>query len=173
MNPITRIIAVSAAGVLLAGCGGIQNPLSPSTDTPGAPVPTVTYSYAVDRVERLISDAATFLTPTPELTLIGDTDIPCLDPGADGSQFNGQVQPGRSYFLAGLPADRPTSELVAAMAEHWVAQGYRITRDERPQNQTIAAADDADFGMTITVNARGDVALIASSPCVQADTAGQ
>lgn len=136
-------------------------------------MPTVTYSYAVDRVERLISDAASFLTPTPELTLVGDTDIPCLDPGADGSQFNDQVQPGRSYFLTGLPADRPTPELVAAMAEHWVAQGYRITRDERPQNQTIAATDDADFGITISVNARGDLALIASSPCVKADTAGK
>lgn len=166
MNPVIRAVALAAASLALAGCAFGQTVPIPGTPTRGAPVPGLTHREAVDRVERLISDAATFLTPTPELTLIEDLDIPCLDAGAEGSQFNGLVQPGRSYFITGLPTDRTTPELVAAMGEHWVAQGLRVTRDERPQNQVIAVADDVGFGATISVNVRGDVALIAGSPCV-------
>lgn len=129
-------------------------------------MPALTYSYAVDRVERLVSDATATLTPSPTLTPLVNSDNPCVVPGGEGSQFSGEVQPSRGYFVTGLPTDRSAAELVAGLEQYWTAQGYRVISDERPQNQVITVMAPDDFRVGVSVNRAGDLSVIAVAPCV-------
>lgn len=92
----------------------------------------------------------------------------CLDPDDDGPR--GRYEVGRTYWLDGLPAGS-NGEVVDALYQYWVNNGYRVLTDERSASEMFVSVEhngDA-FRMSVTESFGGDLSLGASSPCVWPD----
>lgn len=184
-RPRRTLLAVTAAALLLAGCGaggpaggtegsgtndGGTN--GGSTDGGGTegrqPVGTLTIEQARQRAQRHIDSAVEALPVTPELTLQRDDELECTDPDDNGPR--GRYQVGRTYWLDEIPAER-NAEIVDTLHGHWTSGDFRVLADERSADDRFVSVEhegDA-FRMSVQQSKDGSLSLGASSPCVWPD----
>lgn len=125
---------------------------------------TLTEEEAAQRAEEHIQRAVAALPEKPDLTLQRDDSAECLDPTDNGPR--GRFEVGKTYWLDGLPAGR-NEEYAEALHKHWVANGFRVLNDFRPDRIFISVENNEDaFRMSVTESIEGDLSLGASSPCV-------
>ncbi|MBB3049622.1 hypothetical protein FHS23_000617 [Prauserella isguenensis] len=174
------LLAVTAAALLLAGCGAGGS--DSDTDGSGAndsgtdgggtegrqPVGTLTIEQARQRAQEHIDSAVDALPVTPELTLQRDDELECTDPDDNGPR--GRYQVGRTYWLDKVPAER-NAEVVDTLHGHWTSGGFRVLADERSADDRFVSVEhegDA-FRMSVQQSKDGSLSLGASSPCVWPD----
>ena len=130
-------------------------------------MPELTESHASEIVESLLRNAIATLPRPPRLKSLRAGAHPCTDPVTD--EYESTVTVGRGYWLLGLDPKRATV-YVEALRVHWLANGFLITADTRPQNRFVAVEqEDSGFRMSVTVSDTGVLAISASSPCVAPD----
>ncbi|GAA4530135.1 hypothetical protein [Amycolatopsis samaneae] len=139
--------------------------------------PTITINEANTRVEDYASRAVKALPSQAKLTLTyeerhGD----CSDPTDHGPK--NRVVANRSYQVLGLDSKEIPSYF-AMLRSWWLANNFRVL-DETPPNEFLWVENNADgFQMTLKANFKGEIYLLAGSPCVwpngtpEATAAGQ
>jgi hypothetical protein len=126
--------------------------------------PTITQAEAYARVEQLIRDTASALTPKPRLELIpyGTAPAMCLDQGADERM----VRVNRSYWLREIPASE-NMDISRQVRAHWEGHGHHITASGRGDNPDLSGQSQPDGFLLALSWAEGDrIYLGATSTCV-------
>lgn len=148
--------------LVLSACGGAQMRSTPDPNTP-----TLTAEQAKERVEEYLQSFRAAFPAEATLELLGDADGACTD--ASGVNFDGRVQPGRTYWVRGLDQVRYDSYFDALKS--WLpAHGWTVDKDARPQDRYLHAyRPDDGFTMSLQANRQGGLSIDASSPCVWPD----
>jgi hypothetical protein len=139
-----------AMGVVLSGCGsGIDGKN------------TITERQAYDKVEDYIRQAMTALPVEARVEAQSPADsLTCEKHGGDG----GPVSVGVAYWVRGITSE---DRYFDAILEWWEAHGFVVRDDSRPESNRISVDNPKDgFAMVFRENRRGELLLIADSPCV-------
>jgi hypothetical protein len=140
---------------------------------------TLDERQATDRVQEHVARAVAALPWPPRLELASQLRTECDDPTDFGPA--GRIQVAHRYWLTGLP-DGSVAAVFDALREHWLAGGYRILEDAtdrtvedmttgqvRPAPLVWVEHPGDGFRMTLVSSARGDLSLVATSPCIWPD----
>jgi hypothetical protein len=157
-HALPLLLAIASLLLAIGGCG--------STDSSeGAGMqPTITLAEANRKVEdyaenarRAINPALTFTNPDKQ------TDFPCTDPDDNGPKTRRSASV--SYQLAGV-APQKIATYFEALRTWWQKTGFTVLKDE-PRNEFLWGQHNEDgFQLTLKTNIKGEVFLIAGSPCV-------
>ncbi|MEU6644195.1 hypothetical protein ABZ863_16790 [Saccharomonospora sp. NPDC046836] len=126
--------------------------------------PTITIDEANRRVEEYVARAVKALPPEAELRLgYEERSGDCSDPTDHGPK--NRVVANRDYNVLGLQPEKiPT--YFDALRTWWLANNFRILNDT-PPNEFLWVENNTDgFQMTLQANSKGELFLIAGSPCV-------
>jgi hypothetical protein len=158
-------------GALLRLAATIAVVLTATACTEGSePVSTMSRAEAERRVEGYIQEAATRITPPPQLEVSSKNKIPCTEPGSanDGDIYAVE----HTYQLRDHP--RETNEqTIEAMKSYWASHGYKINKEQRDSAGTLTSVSakrtDDQFYVRVWNNPVGDLFLVSSSTCVSDD----
>ncbi|MGH3687767.1 MAG: hypothetical protein ACRDSM_22535 [Pseudonocardiaceae bacterium] len=152
--PLAVLLAVLAALVLTA-C---------ETNFGGAMRNTMTAHDAERRVEDYIQQAITALPPQRRLTKPFRDTYACDDPTDNGPK--GRVIASVDYQIDGLPQHQ-YDQYLDALKKWWISHDFRVLEDARPKVSYIWVQNNTDsFRMAAKTNDRGEMYLVATSPCV-------
>lgn len=126
---------------------------------------TLNTEETVERLEEHIADSVSVLPETLELEPVGRVikNASCDDPTDGGSPE--RVMAYRSYWLTGLPKEdnETNAEL---LHQYWINNGYAVSRDDRPDDMSIAVRKEDDaFSLALRSSADDRLSISASSPC--------
>ncbi|WP_157251385.1 hypothetical protein [Nonomuraea typhae] len=124
---------------------------------------TLTPDQALARVDHLIRDTATVLTPMPRLELItfGTEANECPSPAAEGS-----ITINRAYWLRDIPKHE-NLRISQQVRDHWQARGHRITGFGGEGSPNLSGESQPDRYILALSRAEGDnLYLAATSPCI-------
>ncbi len=148
------LFAVLAA-LALTACG---------TYPGGAMHNTITAHDAEQRVEDYIQQAITVLPSQHRLTNRFKKTYACNDPTDNGPK--GRVIATTDYQIDGLSPDQYDHHL-DALKKWWIGHDFRVLEDARPKISYVWVENNGDgFRMAVKTNDRGEMYLIATSPCV-------
>jgi hypothetical protein len=149
------VLLAVLAGLVLTACG---------TYPGGAMRNTITAHDAQRRVEDYIQQAITVLPPQRRLTNRFKKTYACDDPTDNGPK--GRVIATTDYQINGLSPDQYDHHL-DALKKWWIGHDFRVLQDARPKDLYVWVENNADgFRMAVQINDRGEMYLIATSPCV-------
>lgn len=149
MRRLTWSAGVAVVVMLAGGCDG-------SDDAPESPL---NEKQASERVEKHISDTVAVLPDSLSMEPVGSTvSAPC--------EPDHLITVSKRYWLDGLPAEE-NEQYVDALVEYWTANGYTVVDDLRPDKLFVSVRNDKDkFRMSLRTSVQDDLAISASSPCL-------
>src|SRR4051794_36708888 len=136
-------VMIVAVVVLVTGCTGGE----------AVNEPTMTQAQALARVEQLINETVSVITPKPRLDLYRPSlnVNACLDATDGGSED--RIVISRSYYLRDIPRDQ-VGEVARQIKQHWERQGYYIETASKDGLAVFGHSQPDDF--LISIGPAGD-----------------
>ncbi|MBB4916939.1 hypothetical protein [Streptosporangium saharense] len=152
--------------VVLGGLGGCAR--SDSMTDGGS---KLTEAQATARVEELIRQVVSGITPKPRMELIPTSlaEHPCIP--NEGSALTGEIYVVRSYHLKDLPKDG-LSAVAEKIRGNWESAGHKITMTYRfDEGEPRLSGETSDgFGLALDSTVEKELALLVQSPCFRPST---
>jgi hypothetical protein len=133
---------------------------------------TITEDEAAEKVREHIDNAMTALPDTAELEERRGTIVAACDDPTDGGSRD-RVTVNERFWVRGLPVEDNEAN-IQALHEYWVANGYQVLHDQRPDRMFLSVQHEEDsFRMSIRTAGDDSLTIGASSPCIwPEDTSG-
>ncbi|MEV7010530.1 hypothetical protein [Streptosporangium sp. NPDC051022] len=160
---------MSVALVALVALGGLGGCAKDDAMTSGDS--QLTEAQATVRVEELIHQVVSGITPKPRLELLPTSlaEHRCLP--NEGSVPTGKIYVVRSYYLKGLP-EKDLSSAALIIQGNWESAGHKIAMTHRFDAGKPRLSGDTDdgFGLSLDTTTTMELLLAVVSPCFRPST---
>ncbi|MCO1578251.1 hypothetical protein M8C13_21080 [Crossiella sp. SN42] len=126
--------------------------------------PTITQQEATERVDGYIRAAIAQLPADAGFTQVV-ADVMSCEPSSDNGP-RGRKVVSRAFETTAVPVAE-FNRVFDTLKSYWVGNGYVVLEDSRPKDWYLWVQHQPDeFRLSVQGNARGLLAINASSPCV-------